>query len=89
MSPPMTQTSGVSTQKYAWVILFQYNINVSSPFSIAPLSCFAGSDFPWQAVEGKLSTKFRKERRKISNLPGDEYLIFAKVELGMFLYTFY
>ena len=79
---PLTQDSGLSEVTYAWVILFNYDINNSHPFSILPLNFFVDSDFPWEAVKGILSPGFRAEKRTLSKLPGNEYAIFAKVEIG-------
>lgn len=79
--PPLTQEEGRSKVKYAWVILFHYDVNESNPFSIVPLSTFVGSDFPWDSVEGILSPGFRMEKRTFSNMTG-YYTVFAKIEVG-------
>lgn len=76
---------GYSEVQYAWVILFMYNIEEPQPFSMFPLSLFLGSDFPWDAVKGSLSSEFRVKSRAFSNLPGQLYTIFAKVEVGKFV----
>ena len=80
--PPLTQEVGSSKVQYAWVILFNYDINESNPFGVYPLSLFVGTDFPWKAVKGVLSSEFRKEIRSFSNIPGKEFNIFAKIEVG-------
>ena len=81
-APPLTQDEGKSQVKYAWVILFHYDIDDPAPFTMVPLSFFAGSDFPWPAVKGILNSEFRSEKRTFSNIPGKEFMIFAKVEIG-------
>lgn len=79
---PSTQEGCPSKVKYAWIILFNYDINEPEPFSIVPLSSFVGSNFPWNAVEGFLSSEARIKRRVFSNFPDKVYTIFAKVEIG-------
>lgn len=81
-APPLTQEQGKSTVQYAWVILFHYDIDDPTPFTIVPLSFFAGSDFPWSAVKGVLHSDFRSQKMTFSKIPGKEYMIFAKVEIG-------
>lgn len=56
------------------------------PFSMVPLNFFAGSDFPWSAVKGIMHSEFRSEKRTLSKIPGKEFMIFAKVEIGEFNY---
>lgn len=86
--PPPTQENGSSQVQYAWVILFNYNINNPSPFSMVPLNFFAGSDFPWKTIRGFLSSHIRKQTRSFSNLPGKKFNIFAKVEIGKISFVF-
>lgn len=81
--PPLTQ-SGKSKVKYAWVFLFNNNINIEDPFSIVPLSFFSQVDFPWNSIEGEMTTSSRTEIRTFSNLPGN-FRIFAKIEKGDYL----
>ena len=84
LAPPLTQEQGKSQVQYAWIILFHYNMDDPEPFSIVPLNFFAGSgsDFPWSAVKGVMHSEFRSEKRTFSKIPGKEFMIFAKVEIG-------
>lgn len=80
-APPLTQ-AGKSKVKYAWVFLFENNINVEEPFKIVPLSLFSEvEDFPWSFIEGEMSSECRAEIRKFDNMTGD-FRIFGKIEKG-------
>ena len=80
--PPMTQSCGKSQVKYAWIILFQDDINEEEPFSVVPLNSFVDvEDFPWSVIKGEMSSERRQEIHQFSNLPG-KYRIFGKIEKG-------
>lgn len=84
--PPLTQTSGKSRVKYAWIFLFEENINAAEPFSIVPLNDFLDvEDFPWTFIEGEMSTECREEVRIFSNMKG-KYRIFGKIEKGIIIF---
>lgn len=83
MSIPLTQNeAGVSKIKYAWAILFANNINFSCPFSIVPLSFFKDSDFPFDTIRGEMHSEDRAKIRTLQKLPGNEYRVFGKIEMG-------
>ena len=83
VDPPMTQKSEKSRVQYAWIILFKVDINEEEPFSIVPLKFFTeAKDFPWNFIEGEMSSECRNEICTFSNLVG-EFKIFGKVEKGI------
>lgn len=82
-SPPATQMSGVSKVKYAWVILFNMDVDDEAPFIIVRLTHFKNSDFPWAGITEEMTKEFRVGVRKISNMPPENsYCIFGKIEHG-------
>lgn len=81
-SPPPTQVQGKSSITYAWVILFHFDPDKPSPFSILRLTHFQNSNFPWECIKSDMSQQFRVQKRSFSNLPDAQYGIFAKVERG-------
>ena len=81
-SPPATQIGGNSKVQYAWVIIFTMNVDQNCPFSMIRLSQFKNSDFPWNGITEEMTEEFRLGVRKVSNMPGNEICIFAKVEHG-------
>lgn len=84
MKIPLTQSSESkkSTIRYAWVILFKLDVNERNPFIMVKLREFVGSNFPWRAIEGELTQDFRMKAHSFSNMEGETYYIFAKVEYG-------
>ena len=82
-SPPSTQVSGVSKVQYAWVVIFTWNVDLEYPFSIVRLTHFKNSNFPWTGITEEMTEEFRLCVRKFSNLPGQEYSVFCKIEHGM------
>lgn len=84
-APPLTQRPGPSKVKYAWIMLFEENINVESPFSVVSLSSFIDvADFPWTSIEGVMSPECRYEIRTFTNMPG-RFRIFSKIEKGIYI----
>lgn len=83
MKPPdSTQTPDGSKIAYAWVILFTKCVDQEKPFTIARLSNFKNSDFPWDVITGELGSQERNCVRKFSNIPEQSFHIFAKIEHG-------
>lgn len=81
-SPPATQVCGISKVQYAWVIIFHMNVDLEKPFSIMRLTHFKNSDFPWSGITEEMNFEYRLGVRKVSNMPGKDICIFAKVEHG-------
>lgn len=80
--PPLTQSSGKSRVQYAWIFLFDENINLEDPFSIVPLSYFKDvENFPWTVIEGEMNSECRSETRTFTNILG-QFKIFGKIEKG-------
>lgn len=81
---PQTQNeeSGKSKLKYSWVILFHFDINVSTPFVIYKLRDFLDTEFPWNVITGELSQESRIKLFEFSCMPGKKFFIFAKVQYG-------
>lgn len=85
-TPIQTQVKGKSSIPYAWVILFNKDVDKALPFSIVRLTIFQNSNFPWECITSDMSQQFRLSVRTFSNFPPeDRYYIFAKVEQGMFI----
>lgn len=85
-SPPATQNCGISKVQYAWVIVFTMNVDRDAPFNIIRLTHFKNSDFPWNGITEEMNEEFRTCQRTFSNMPGNKYCIFAKVEKGTYLF---
>lgn len=82
-APPLTQSSGQSRVKYAWIFLFEDNINEEEPFTIVPLTFFRDChDFPWTFIEGEMSSECRSKVLTFSKMPGKKFRIFGKIEKG-------
>lgn len=80
--PPMTQPSGKSLVKYAWIFVFEDDINIEEPFSIMPLHFFSEvDDFPWTFIKGEMSPECRKKNWTFSNMTRN-FKIFGKIEKG-------
>lgn len=86
---PLTQETvhKKSVIQYAWVILFNFDINNSKPFSIARLRDFADSNFPWRGIKGEMSIDFRIQLHDFTCFPGKQFFIFAKIQYGN-IYTY-
>lgn len=81
-SPPSTQLTGISKVQYAWVIVFTMNVDCETPFNIIRLTQFKDTDFPWNCITEEMTEDFRTALRTFSNMPGNKYCIFGKVEHG-------
>lgn len=82
MNPPSnTQANDKSNLTYAWVILFQMDVDSEFPFSISRLSQFKNSNFPWELIKSDLNEKSRLATRNFDNMDGP-FCVFAKIEHG-------
>ena len=79
---PLTQDTSKSQIKYAWVILFLFDLNEKNPFRIAKLRDFIDSNFPWRSIKGELTKECRIRLHEFSCYPGKQYFIFAKIQYG-------
>lgn len=77
-----TQLGGASPRKYAWCILFHWDVNNEHPFSSVSLEHFNESDFPFFLITGHMGLEDRLKPRSFSRLRGQKYSVFAKIEEG-------
>ena len=87
--PASTQVNGHSVRTYLWCIFFHFDVNDEFPFTSVPLDQLKGSDFPFQLITGHLGLENRIQPRNFSKLPGHKYCLFAKVESGTALFSFF
>lgn len=78
----MTQDSVKSKVKYAWVVLFDFDINNNEPFIIVKLRQFLDCIFPWHSIKEEMTMDFRIKLFKFSCFPGKQYFVFAKIQYG-------
>ena len=81
-APDNTQSPDGSSINYAWVILFVMCVDQEQPFGVYRLSNFKESDFPFEVITGELGSQERNCVRKINNMVGESFCIFAKIEHG-------
>lgn len=68
---------------YEYVILFDWNVDVTSPFFHYKLDLFKDSDIKPEWVSKNLGVKSRISKLKnLSPFPGQVFSLFSKIELG-------
>lgn len=78
-----------SQRVYLWIFLFRADPDEEQPFSCHLIDKFKGSDFPFYLISGHLSLSERLKPRKLESLTDAKHCIFAKVEDGIYLMTFF
>lgn len=72
--------------QYYWVILFNWDCNVSSPFFQHKLSEFNDTDIKKEWISGNLGLKSRMTKlNNLSPFPGGTYSLFSKIEIGEYI----
>lgn len=85
---PLTQEAVKSKIRYAFVILFEFNVDEENPFQIYSLKTFEKTNFPWRSIQSEMTRDLRIRQYELSCFPGKEYFIFAKVEYGKKIYIY-
>ena len=74
--------------EYNWVVLYDWNLNEGRPFHNELLKKLVGKSCP-EWVTGPISDSFRLQKRTFKSLEGKKVSIFAKIQIGTFVYTFW
>lgn len=78
-------SKSISRYEYGWLIFFDWSPHILNPFNAYPVSEFSPNDIRKSWIEYQLSSKWRNRKLlPISNFPGREMSLFAKIEIGMF-----
>lgn len=85
-TPPLTQRKAQSKISYAWVILFNMNVDKETPFKIFRLTLFKDINFPWDCIKSDMSQQFRQSIHRFTNMPNERVCVFAKIERGNFFF---
>lgn len=68
---------------YEYIILFNWNVDLQSPFSHYELTMFKDSDIKPDWIKKSLGVTSRISKLKnLSPFPGQVFSLFAKIELG-------
>ena len=51
-SPPNTQKDSMSNRIYSWAIMFNFDVNNETPFTIVALDHLKGTNFPFEIISG-------------------------------------
>lgn len=78
----VSSSQKASVVKYFFVITFNWDLMVGTPFESNVCELFKNEDFPEEWITGPLSQCNRKEKRRVISLDGGVYSLFCKVEKG-------